>query len=265
MEYEILHLINNDCYRSGKKINPKGIVVHSTGANNPSLKRYIGPDDGLLGANKHNNHWNQTGIRKCVHAFIGYDKNNQVRCYNTLPWDYRPWGCGEGKKGSFNNSHIQFEICEDSLVNADYFNQAFEKAVDLCVYLCHKFKIPPESIVSHKESHDLGYASNHGDPHDWLRKHSWDMDTFRNKVATAIKKIKITEDPVVSLIGKITIVYKGDDGVNIRQKPKLDKKNIVRVVYHGDILSVVDHTEGWYKLTDGNFISDNIKYVSFSG
>jgi toxin secretion/phage lysis holin len=51
-------LTNNDCYKAGKTITPKGIMVHSTGANNPNLKRYVGPDDGLLGVNQYGNHWN---------------------------------------------------------------------------------------------------------------------------------------------------------------------------------------------------------------
>lgn len=40
-------------------------------ANNPNLKRYVGPDDGLLGKNQYNNHWNQDkpgGRQVCVHA-----------------------------------------------------------------------------------------------------------------------------------------------------------------------------------------------------
>ncbi len=39
----------NACYKTSRTIAPKGIMVHSTGANNPSLKRYVGPVDGLLG------------------------------------------------------------------------------------------------------------------------------------------------------------------------------------------------------------------------
>lgn len=31
---------NNECYKAGKEITPIGIMVHSTGANNPNLKRY---------------------------------------------------------------------------------------------------------------------------------------------------------------------------------------------------------------------------------
>jgi len=51
-----LILTENACYKAGKKITPKGIMVHSTGANNPYLRRYVGPDDGLLGVNQYNNH-----------------------------------------------------------------------------------------------------------------------------------------------------------------------------------------------------------------
>lgn len=31
----------NDCYKAARKMKPAGIVVHSTGANNPYLKRYV--------------------------------------------------------------------------------------------------------------------------------------------------------------------------------------------------------------------------------
>ena len=44
-------LTKNNCYIVGKKIVPKGVMVHSSGADNPYLKRYIQPDDGLLGKN----------------------------------------------------------------------------------------------------------------------------------------------------------------------------------------------------------------------
>ena len=47
MNLHKLILTNNACYKAGKTIVPKGIMVHSTGANNPWLKRYVGPDDGL--------------------------------------------------------------------------------------------------------------------------------------------------------------------------------------------------------------------------
>ena len=72
MNLHKLIFTNNACYKAGRKITPKGIMVHSTGANNPWLKRYVGPDDGLLGKNQYNNHWNQPMDREvCVHGFIG--------------------------------------------------------------------------------------------------------------------------------------------------------------------------------------------------
>ena len=42
MNLHKLIFTNNDCYKAGKTMTPKGIMVHSTGANNPNLKRYVG-------------------------------------------------------------------------------------------------------------------------------------------------------------------------------------------------------------------------------
>ena len=45
------HAVNNLCYIAARKMEPKGIVVHSTGANNPYLKRYVDAPD-KVGQNK---------------------------------------------------------------------------------------------------------------------------------------------------------------------------------------------------------------------
>lgn len=182
LEIKQCFLTNNDCYKSNKKITPAGIVVHSTGANNPKLSRYVQPDDGILGKNQYNNDWNRSGTSACVNAFIGKDKNGVVRVYQTLPWDMRPWGCGKGSKGSYNNSYIQFEICEDSLTDEKYFNEAFELAIKLCAHLCKEYNISVENVISHKEAHQRGYGSNHGDCDHWLKKFGKDMDWFRDEV-----------------------------------------------------------------------------------
>lgn len=189
MEITRYYLTENRCYKAGKRMTPKGIVVHSTGANNPNLCRYIGPDDGVIGPNKYGNHWNQASSSKCVHAMIGKDKNGVVRCYQTLPWDYKPWGCGSGSKGSYNNSHIQFEMQEDDLADTTYFAQVYDLAVSLCAYLCKECGIHPGEIVSHREAHDAGYASNHGDPHTWFAKQGKTMDDFRADVGRALGSV----------------------------------------------------------------------------
>ena len=185
MEIKQCILTKNDCYKEAQTIKPVGIVVHSTGANNPMLKRYVQPDDGLLGVNQYNNHWNQSDTEACVHAFIGKDKNGTVRCYQTLPWNYACWGVGRGSKGSYNYEpfgHIQFEICEDDLSDHAYFNAAFGLAEDLCAELCQQYGWSVDVIVSHAEAHKKGYGSNHGDPDHWLKKYGWTMDNFRAEV-----------------------------------------------------------------------------------
>lgn len=123
-------LTDNLCYQAGEKMKPKGIMVHSTGANNPSLKRYVGPDDGFLGENVYGNHWNTAtpgGRKVCVHAFIGKLEDGTIATYQTLPWDYRGWHAG----GSANNTHIGFEICEDDLTDKVYFQKVYREAVEL--------------------------------------------------------------------------------------------------------------------------------------
>ena len=189
-----IFLTNNDCYKDNWHMKPVGIVVHSTGCNNPYIKRYVQPDDGIIGKNTNNNDWNRPGVEKCVSAFIGKDKNGNVTGRQTLPWDVCTWGCGRGSKGSYNypatKSHpndipyIQFEICEDDLTDENYFNKAFDYAADLCAYLCKMFNISINNIVSHKEASNYGMASNHNDPHNWLSKFNKDMNWFRELVKT---------------------------------------------------------------------------------
>lgn len=121
MNLHKLILTENACYIAREKIDVQGIMVHSTAANNPWLKRYVGPDDGLLGLNTNGNHWNTYlpgGMQVCVHAFVGKLADGTVATYQTLPWDHRGWHAG----GSANNTHIGFEICEDDTNDAAYFN-----------------------------------------------------------------------------------------------------------------------------------------------
>jgi len=185
MNLHKLILTNNACYKAGRTITPKGIMLHSTGANNPNLKRYVGPDDGLLGKNQYNNHWNQDkpdGRQVCVHAFIGKLADGSIATYQTLPWNHRGWHSGSGTKGSANDSHISFEICEDGLTDASYFSAVYKEALELCVYLCKQYGLTEKNIICHSEGYKLGIANNHGDIMHWWPKHGKSMDTFRAEV-----------------------------------------------------------------------------------
>lgn len=184
MDYNRLLFTKSDCYKAGRKMTPKGIVVHSTGANNTSLKRYVGPDDGRLGYNKYKNHWNQPGATACVHGFIGKDKYGKVCTYQTLPLNMCCWGVGSGSKGSYNYSpaYLQFEILEDNLKSKSYFNQVMKEAQEVCAKWCKEYDILVNKIVSHHEAHKKGYGSNHADCDHWLAKFGKNMDWFRAEV-----------------------------------------------------------------------------------
>jgi len=188
-----LILTQNECYKSGRSFTPKGIMVHSTGAPNPRLSRYVGPDDGRLGKNQYNNHWNQArpeGRQICCHAFIGKLADGSVATYQTLPWTMRGWHGAKGPKGSCNDTHLGFEICEDGLKDAKYFRAVFNEAVELCAMLCKQFKLDPMKdgvIIGHYEGYKRGIASNHGDPQNWFPKHGESMDTFRAAVKKALE------------------------------------------------------------------------------
>ena len=181
MNLQKLIFTENACYKAGRKITVKGIMVHSTGANNPWLKRYVGPDDGKLGKNQYSNHWNTYhpgGREVCVHGFIGKLADGSIATYQTLPWDHRGWHAG----GSANNTHIGFEICEDGLTDGTYFKKVYTEAVELCAYLCKQFGLTEKDIICHSEGYKRGIASNHGDVMHWFPKHGKSMDTFRSDV-----------------------------------------------------------------------------------
>ena len=254
MDFNKLIFTENDCYKVGRPMTPVGIVVHSTGTNNTSLKRYVNPDDGRLGHNKYGNHWNRSGVAKCVHAFIGKDKNGKVCTYQTLPLDIACWGCGKSSKGSYNGyyrindiwyysiPYLQFEICEDNLKDATYFKQVMREAQELCAMWCKEFNIPIKDVVSHKEAHARGYASNHGDIDHWLKKFGMSMDDFRREVkalieGTADKKDDVTTETFKPYLVKVTassLYIRKGAGTNYGKAGSIKDKGVYTIVEEAD-------------------------------
>lgn len=232
-------LTANDCYKKNQKMTgnkPTGIVVHSTGANNKTLKRYVQPlktdidyatiiND--IGINKYDNHWNKSvkemGRSVCVHAFIGVNAAGKVETYQTLPFDVCCWGCGSAPFDKYGNklssskdsrfdhygpsynynpqARVQFEICEDGLTDRNYFDKAMTEAIEFCAYLCEKYDLSVDSICSHDEAYERGYGSNHGDPDHWLKKFGKNMAWFRAEVQKKLNALKV-EPPKVSVPAK---------------------------------------------------------------
>lgn len=192
-------LTNNDCFRKGQYITLKGGMLHTTGSNNPNLRRYVGPDDGMLGYNQNLNHWNMPGVGACVHAFIGRLKDGSVATYQTMPWTMRGWHCGR----SGNDTHFSVEICEDGLEDASYFAAVYQEAVELFAMLFREYALEPLApgvLVDHAEGHALGIASNHGDVRHWFSRHGKTMDDFRADVARVMEEESMTEERVREII-----------------------------------------------------------------
>ena len=200
-------MTQSTCYKGTSTMTVKGVLWHSTGANNPNLRRYVQPDDSaanraellaLLGTNGNRNDWNHINRQAGLNCWIGKLADGTVTTVQTMPWNYRPWGCGSGNKGSCNNGWIQFEICEDGLNDATYFNKVYKEACEITAYLCKMFNIDPNGMVNmngvsvptilcHADSHALGLGSNHGDVNHWFPKFGKSMATARADVAALMK------------------------------------------------------------------------------
>ena len=191
------YLEHNDCFRAGRVLKPVGVMVHSTGANNPLISRYV-PGDDEIGRNTAGNHWDQSNaewrdqfgvpLNKCVHAFVGKLADGGVGTVQTLPWGIRGWHAG---KSGGNDGYIGFEICEDSLEDPNYFEKVYCEAVELTAMLCRKFDLDPlkqNVVICHAEGFRIGVASNHGDVMHWFSRFGKDMDDFRADVARELER-----------------------------------------------------------------------------
>lgn len=234
----VLLLTENDCYQKGETIAPKGVMIHSTGANNPWLLRYVGPDDGLLGENLYGNHWNRPGVSACVHAFIGRRADGTVDTYQTLPWNYRGWHCGR----SGNDTHISFEICEDGLADEDYFRQTYQAAVELTAYLCQTYDLDPMApgvVVDHAEGYEMGIASGHSDVRHWWSRFGATMDDFRQEVNNQLKgmiKMTMTKEELQALINESIDAYRNKNRYeHLEDVPDWAKPTVEKLVAAGVI------------------------------
>lgn len=249
-------LTANECYKRGQKINIQGFMLHSTGANNPNLGRYLPNNDGQLSRN-YGNHWNQfrpDGRQVCVHGFIGKLANGNVATYQTLPWDYKGWHAG----GSANNSYIGVEICEDNLQNGDYFNKVYNEAVELVAYLSKMYGFPINSntVICHSEGNKKGIASNHSDVMHWFPRHGKSMDTFRADVQAKLNGGQVsTPSPTVVEPTGSYLVQVTTSALNVRTQPGTNNP-IATCIRDKGVYTIVAESNGqgankWGKLKSG--------------
>lgn len=181
--------VKNPVYIPTRKIEVKGIVVHSVGcaqSSGANAAVYFNKDVG-----------------GCVHGFL--EANGDF--YMTMPIaDEKKYAIKGGHAGgSINNTHLGIELMETTHIK--YKTQFtfdildFEKAekdivdtywqgVKLFAYLCNWYELDPLKdgvILSHWESYLRGVGNNHQDP-----EHIWgifglNMDNFRKDIDIELK------------------------------------------------------------------------------
>lgn len=192
------YLTNSPCYKTKRNIKVSGLMLHSVGCPQPNAQVFI-------------KNWNTSSCKVGVHAFA-----DTTGVFETLPCRetpgiaHRAWHCGSGSKGSFNNSHISLEMTEPSCIKyvggstftcsdipkaQEHVRKTTQIAIEYFAMLCIYHNLDPlgkNVIVSHKEGHDLGYASGHNDPsHLWDQLHmNYTMDNFRQDVYQKIQELK---------------------------------------------------------------------------
>ncbi len=229
---------NSTCYQQTSQMNVVGILWHSTGANNPNLKRYVQPGENdknyssliaKIGKNPNGNDWNHIHVNAGLNAWIGKLADGSVTTIQTMPWDYRPWGCGSGSKGSCNNGWVQFEICEDGLNDANYFQQVYKEACELTAYICRLYNIGPyrkvngvPTILCHQDSYKYGMGTNHSDVYHWFNRYGKTMDDVRNDVAALLSNNQssttpvLTPTPTTSNDNLARVLKKGKEGNDVK-------------------------------------------------
>ena len=88
-------LTESGCYRAGRKIAVKGLMIHSVGCPQPKASVFM-------------KNWDKADAGACVHAIV--EPGGDV--YQLLPWDYRGWHCG----GDGNGTHIGVEMTEPATI-----------------------------------------------------------------------------------------------------------------------------------------------------
>ena len=193
------YLTESGCYKAGKHITVKGLMIHSVGCPQPKADVFM-------------KNWNRAEASACVHAIVEPDGD----VYQLLPWEFRGWHCG----GSANNTHIGVEMTEPATIKyaggaswvetgdgentKNHVLAAYRYAVELFAYLCQQFGLDPMAdgvVISHSEGCKRGIASNHGDVEHLWSKFGLSMEQFRKDIKAAMEGGSAA-DSLTAIMGK---------------------------------------------------------------
>ena len=209
------YLTESGCYKAGKHITVKGLMIHSVGCPQPKADVFL-------------KNWNRAEASACVHAIVEPDGD----VYQLLPWEHRGWHCG----GGANNTHIGVEMTEPATIKyaggaswtetgdgentKNHVLATYRYAVELFAYLCQQFGLDPVAdgvIISHSEGCKRGIASNHGDVEHLWSKFGLSMEQFRKDIKTVMEG-STAEDTLTAIMGKAVATAE-------QMKAYLKKKN----------------------------------------
>ena len=209
------YLTESGCYKAGKRITVKGLMIHSVGCPQPKADVFM-------------KNWNRADANACVHAIVEPDGD----VYQLLPWDFRGWHCG----GGANNTHIGVEMTEPATIRytggsnwtetgdgentKNHVLATYKYAVELFAYLCSQYNLDPLAdgvVISHSEGCRRGIASNHGDVEHLWSEFGLSMGQFRKDIKAAMEG-STAEDSLTAIMGKAAATAE-------QMKSYLKKKN----------------------------------------
>ena len=194
------YLTQNPCYRLGRTIRVRGLMLHSVGTAQPDplvfIRQFDSPDY----------------TRACVHGFVGPEET-----WVTLPILETPGTAMRGWHGGMtasNDTYIGIEMTEPDTIRYTggasfqvldreaalvHVRQVLARAEDLFTRLCRFHGLDPLAdgvILSHAEGGRRGIATNHADPeHLWTGLGmDYTMDRFRRNVAARLAQPSKEED-----------------------------------------------------------------------
>lgn len=268
---------NNPCYKAGRKIDPKGGMLHSVGCPQPDPEVFV-------------RIWSKSDANVCVHAVVGVEKV----VYQCLDWNHRGWHGG----GSSNNYLIGIEMTEPATIKytggANWIETGdgsntkrhvlatYANAVEFYAYICKTYGFNPEDsnvLMSHSEGYKKGVASNHGDVEHIWKKFGLSMNQFRKDVKKAMAGDTVTTVPstpvdnssddtskqsIKDMQGFVTVIYDGEDRLNVRVAPSITA-DVDCTVGEGEVFTVtgISADEKWYRLKSGLYITTIPDYVKF--
>ena len=174
------YITNNQYWNLGN-INVKGFVQHSVGVNQESADVIV-------------NNANKSSYAASFHACV--EPGRVIICAPCLDT------AGVAKKcyhvgGSYNNTRIGVEMTEPNTIRytggstyidtnpehtKDFMRRVTDTAAEFMADLCIFHNLPVSRICTHKEAHDRGCGSNHGDPEHVWKIIGYTPDDFRRDV-----------------------------------------------------------------------------------